>query len=161
MTPSSPHVKATQNPLTLRHMNSPSALSRYVVTSLTALWRMRWHSIRSRAVLLILVALLNIAQGIVCNLHDVSHISIIATETTVDGAVNFSHDHDNFPADPSDPLDIDAHCLHIGCVHSPAFAATPISHEFLSALNTAPTSGAQLNLPMPPLGSNFRPPRQI
>lgn len=148
-----------QDPLTLIRMNSLNALCRYVVNSLTALRCVRPRSIRSRAVLLMLVALLNIAQGIVCNLHDVNHISVTATETTVDGVVDFSPDHDTFPADPSDPLDIDAHCLHISCVHSPAFAASPITHEFLRALSTVPTSGPRLHVPMPPLGANFRPPR--
>ena len=140
-------------------MNLPNALRQYLVTLLTSLRRMRWHLIRSRAVLLMLVALLNSAQGIVCNLHDVSHMSRGATADHL--VLDYSHHHASSPneqTDPSDPLDIEAHCLHISCVHSPAFAASPMAHELVLALSTAPSTGAQLHGPVPPLGANFRPP---
>ncbi len=137
-------------------MNPANAL-RYISKSQAAL--MHGRSLRSRAVLLVLVALLNTAQGIVCNLHDVSHISINSAEHATDGVAEMSHDHASVPTDPTDPLDIEAHCLHISCVHSPAFAASPITHEFMHFLSAAPTSGPRLHMPMPPLGANFRPPR--
>ena len=140
-------------------MNPANALL-YISKSLAAL--MRGRSLRSRAVLLVLVALLNTAQGIVCNLHDVSHIGIGVTEHVSDSVVDFSHEHASDLLDSSDltdPLDIEAHCLHISCVHSPAFAASPIAHEFMHFLSAAPTSGPRLHMPMPPLGANFRPPR--
>lgn len=110
---------------------------------------LRGRTLRSHAVLLVLVAQLNTAQGIICNLRDVSHISVVAAEHAGDGDVDFSHDHASFPADPTDPLDFNAHCLHISCVHSPAFAASPIAHEFNSTISTAPTSGPRLHMPMP------------
>ena len=140
-------------------MNPANAL-RYISKSLAALMRKR--SLRSRAVLLVLVALLNTAQGMICNLHDVSHIVIEATGHVSHSGGDFSHEHaSDFlePSDPTDPLDIEAHCLHISCVHSPAFAASPVTHEFLRALSAVPTSGPRLPMPMPPQGANFRPPR--
>ena len=139
----------------------PNALRQYVVTSLTALRRMRWHSIRARAVLLVLVALLNTAQGIVCNFHDTGHISVATAQSGNDGLHDLSHDHASAlteQTDPSDPLNIEAHCLHVSCVHSPAFAASPMAHEFLRSSSAVPATGAQLYWPMPPLGANFRPP---
>lgn len=140
----------------------PANALRSIAKSLAALLR---GGLRSRAVLLVLVALLNTAQGIVCNLHDVSHINIGATEHAGDGVVDFSHAHasdsldSSDTANPTDPLDIEAHCLHISCVHSPAFAASPMAHEFMQSLSAVPASGPRLPMPMPPLGANFRPPR--
>ena len=124
---------------------------------------LRGRTLRSHAVLLVLVAQLNTAQGIICNLHDVSHISIAATEQASDSVVDFSHERASDSLDPSDPtdqLDIEAHCLHISCVHSPAFPPSPIAHEFVLALYAVPTAGTRLHWPAPPLGVHFRPPIQ-
>jgi hypothetical protein len=134
----------------------PANALRYISNSLAAL--LRGRNLRSRAVLLVLVALLNTAQGIVCNLHDVSHISIGAAEHAGDGVVDFSHAHASDSPDPSDPLEMDEHCLHISCVHSPAFAASVVTHKLLITRSAVPTSGARLHWPMPPLGTNLRPP---
>ena len=152
------HAKALPNPLSSPRMHPANAL-RSIANSLAALLR---GGLRSRAVLLVLVALLNTAQGIVCNLHDVSHIGIAATAHASDGVVDFSHAHASdllAASDITEPLDIEAHCLHISCVHSPAFAASPMVHEFMQSISAAPTSGPRLPMPMPPLGANFRPPR--
>lgn len=134
-------------------MNPTNAISHYFAQSLTALQRVRRCSLRSRALILVLVALINTAQGIACNLHDLS----LATEFSTQSVVNLSKDR---ATDPTAPLDIEAHCLHISCVHSPAFPPSPIAHEFVLALNAVPTAGTRLHWPAPPLGVHFRPPIQ-
>ena len=90
----------------------PANALRNISKSLTAL--LRGHSLRSRAVLLVLVALLNTAQGIVCNLHDVGHIGIAATAHVSDGVVDFSHEHASDSLDSSDPATV---CISAVCIH--------------------------------------------
>lgn len=146
-------------------MNPTNAIRHYIAQSLVALRRVRRCSLRSRAILLMLVALLNTLQGIACNLHDVSlatranekisHVWRAGTEFRLESVVDVARDHSH---DPSTPLDIEAHCLHISCVHSPAFPPSAITHEFVLALSAVPTSGARLHWPAPPLGVHFRPP---
>ena len=139
-------------------MNRPNTIIYYFIQPRTALLSLRRFSLRSRALLLMLMALLNMAQGVVCNLHDASHLSVGAREYSINGASNFSHDPSTDLTSLTDPLNIEAHCLHISCVHSPAFAASTITHQFVLALSALPSSGTRMYWPVPPLSVHFRPP---
>ena len=141
-------------------MTSSSALPLLVFDSLATLKGVLRRPVRLRAVLLVIMALLNTAQGIACNLY-VSQVGNTASAYSTDGVVNFSHDDVTSLADtiyPTDPLDIDGHCLHICYVHSLAFATSAIAHELFPVLNVVPTSGMRLRWPTPPLSATFRPP---
>jgi hypothetical protein len=109
-----------------------------------------------RIILLLIVALLNSAQVLACNIHDLGHLrpsmpnamndSVAAMDSSLSAERTWTTEQS------------DAHCMHTSGIHCVAFASVQASTLFPNMLGDSGKPLAPSLSPTPPQSTPFRPP---